>query len=142
MSITRALLASATTSLFLLIPGGAAEALYAAHPTKEFGFGEWGVWGVDHPTFIHKMAIFASTHRRVVLLAYFNGTKDRPEYAEVGPASGFPLVQREDGAKRLGAYRWHVTDPIVFARSLTANPVEQAFLDARHAAVNPAADQG
>lgn len=62
----------------------------------------------------------ASSARRERLLAYFNGTKDRPEYAEVGPASGFPIVLKDDGAKRVGAYRWHVTDPIVFARSLTA----------------------
>lgn len=62
----------------------------------------------------------ASSARRERLLAYFNGTKDRPQFAEVGPASGFPIILKDGGSKRVGAYRWHMTDPIVFARSLSA----------------------
>ena len=63
----------------------------------------------------------AKTARREGLLAYFNGTKDRPQFAEVGPTTGFPIITKgDDGGRRLGAYRWHLTDPIVFARSLDA----------------------
>ena len=51
----------------------AAEALYRAHPTKAFGFGEWGLWGFDDPAFVRAMGTFARTHRRLVLLAYFSG---------------------------------------------------------------------
>lgn len=50
----------------------AAEALYKAHPSKPFGFPEWGLWGVDDPSFVRRMAQFAKTHRRVQLLAYFD----------------------------------------------------------------------
>ena len=48
----------------------AAEALYASHPTKQFAFGEWGLWGIDDPAFVRAMGTFARTHRRVVMLAY------------------------------------------------------------------------
>jgi hypothetical protein len=33
---------------------------------------EWGLWGLDDPAFITKMAPFVRTHKRVELLAYFN----------------------------------------------------------------------
>jgi hypothetical protein len=51
----------------------AAQALYASHPSKPFAFGEWGLWGIDDPSFVRQMGNFARTHRRLVLLAYFNG---------------------------------------------------------------------
>jgi hypothetical protein len=51
----------------------AAQALYASHPSKPFAFGEWGLWGIDDPSFVRKMGTFARTHRRLVLLAFFNG---------------------------------------------------------------------
>jgi hypothetical protein len=50
-----------------------ADALYRAHPTKEFGFGEWGLWGIDDPAFIQAMSTFVRTHDRLVFLAYYNG---------------------------------------------------------------------
>lgn len=50
----------------------AADALYKAHPSKPFGFPEWGLWGLDDPAFIRRMAQFVKTHRRTTLLAYFN----------------------------------------------------------------------
>ena len=73
----------------------AAEALYASHPTKAFGFGEWGLWGVDDPWFIHKMGAFARTHKRVVLLAFFNGR----------PRSRFDLAAKPKATK---AYRRYI----------------------------------
>jgi hypothetical protein len=51
----------------------AAQALYASHPSKPFAFGEWGLWGTDDPSFVRQMGSFARTHRRLVLLAFFNG---------------------------------------------------------------------
>ena len=51
----------------------AAQKLYDSHPSKRFGFGEWGLWGIDDPAFVRQMGAFARTHRRLTLLAYFNG---------------------------------------------------------------------
>jgi hypothetical protein len=51
----------------------AAERLYAAHPSKPFSFPEWGLWGVDEPAFVAKMADWVKTHRRTELIAFYNG---------------------------------------------------------------------
>ena len=51
----------------------AAEALYEAHRSKPFSFPEWGLWGIDDPVFVEKMGAFVRSHRRTVLLAYFQG---------------------------------------------------------------------
>jgi hypothetical protein len=51
----------------------AAQKLYDSHPSKAFGFGEWGLWGIDDSSFVREMAYWARTHRRLVLLAYFSG---------------------------------------------------------------------
>jgi hypothetical protein len=50
----------------------AAEALYRAHPSKPFSFPEWGLWGLDDPTFVQRMRAFVLAHRRTELIAYFN----------------------------------------------------------------------
>lgn len=47
------------------------DRLYAAHPGKPYSFPEWGLWGIDHPTFIERMCAFVKTHARVQVLAYF-----------------------------------------------------------------------
>jgi hypothetical protein len=68
----------------------AADALYRAHPHKPFAFPEWGLWGIDDPTFVKTMAGFVHTHRRTTLISYFNqkshstwdlGTKPRSRAA-------------------------------------------------------------
>jgi hypothetical protein len=85
----------------------AADALYASHPTKAFGFGEWGLWGIDDPSFIEEMGTFARTHDRVVLLAFFNGRqrsiwslrtkpKSRAAYREYISPLGAPPVKEGD----------------------------------------------
>ena len=51
------------------------EALYRAHPDKPYAIPEWGNWGIDDPSFVIRMAEFARTHRRVELLAYYNGPR-------------------------------------------------------------------
>ena len=50
----------------------AAEALYVAHPGKPFAFPEWGLWGLDDPAFVQRMAAFVRSHPRVSMIAYFN----------------------------------------------------------------------
>ena len=51
------------------------ERLYRAHPSKPYAFPEWGLWGIDDPSFIQRMAQFARTHRRLELLAWYNGQR-------------------------------------------------------------------
>jgi hypothetical protein len=74
----------------------AAQALYESHPSKPFGFGEWGLWGIDDPSFIQKMGEFARDHRRLVLLAWFNGR----------PGSIFDLRTKPSAA---AAYRRYIS---------------------------------
>lgn len=50
-----------------------ANALYAAHPTKPFAFGEWAPWNIDDAGFVARMAAFVRTHSRVVLISYYSG---------------------------------------------------------------------
>ena len=49
----------------------AAEALYKRYKRKPFAFPEWGLWGIDDPQFVYRMAKFVRTHPRVELIAYF-----------------------------------------------------------------------
>jgi len=74
----------------------AAQKLYDSHPSKPFGFGEWGLWGIDDPSFVREMGKFARTHRRVVLLAWFNGR----------PGSIFNLGSKPSSA---AAYRKYIS---------------------------------
>jgi hypothetical protein len=68
------------------------DALYAAHPNKPYAFVEWGLWGIDHPSFVQRMASFVRSHRRVELLSYFNAKQ----------GSIFDLASKP---KSLAAYR-------------------------------------
>ncbi|MDF2695624.1 MAG: hypothetical protein K0S65_4007 [Labilithrix sp.] len=56
----------------------AAEQLYRAHPSKPYAFAEWGLWGLDAPSFVEEMAQFVRTHRRVELVAYYSGRRGSP----------------------------------------------------------------
>jgi hypothetical protein len=49
------------------------EALWKAHRDKPFGIAEWGLWGVDDPPFVERMAAFVKSHARIEFLAYFSG---------------------------------------------------------------------
>ena len=51
----------------------AIQRFYDAHPRKGFAFPEWGMQGLDDPTFVARMASFVKKHRRVELLSFFNG---------------------------------------------------------------------
>lgn len=70
----------------------AAAALYKAHPGKPFAFPEWGLWGIDDPAFVEKMATFVKTHGRTEMLAYFESV----------PGSVFDLASKP---KSKAAYR-------------------------------------
>jgi hypothetical protein len=51
------------------------EALYAAHRNKPYALAEWGLWGIDDPAFVEKMAAFVKSHGRIEFLAYFNSKR-------------------------------------------------------------------
>ncbi len=72
------------------------ERLYAAHPSKEFAIAEWGVWSIDDPAFVERMAAFVRSHRRVEFIAYFSGN----------PGSPFDLATKP---RSRAAYRQQIT---------------------------------
>ena len=85
--------------LYLQSTGAAWEAnekLYAAHPGKPYAIAEWGLWGMDDPSFVERMASFVKSHRRIELLAYFNSK----------PGSIWDLASKP---RSRGAYRRHIT---------------------------------
>jgi hypothetical protein len=47
--------------------------LYAAHPTKPFGFNEWAMWRSGDPGFVRALFAFVASHRRVGLMVYNQG---------------------------------------------------------------------
>ena len=49
------------------------EKLYASHPSKPYAIAEWGLWGIDDPAYVERMAAFVKSHGRVELLSYFSG---------------------------------------------------------------------
>jgi hypothetical protein len=51
----------------------ATDALYKAHPSKPFSIPEWGLWGLDDPSFVSQMAAFLKSHPRTVLASYYSG---------------------------------------------------------------------
>jgi hypothetical protein len=66
------------------------QALYSAHPTKPYAIGEWGLWGIDDPAYVRRMAAFVRNHPRVELISYYKsrvgsifdlGTKPRSRAA-------------------------------------------------------------
>jgi hypothetical protein len=52
------------------------EALYASHRNKPYAIAEWGLWGIDDPPYVERMAAFVRSHSRVEFLAYFSGKPD------------------------------------------------------------------
>lgn len=72
------------------------EALYRAHPRKPYAIAEWGLWGIDDPSFVERMAAFVKTHPRVEFVAYFNSK----------PGSVWDLASKP---RSRAAYRKHIT---------------------------------
>jgi hypothetical protein len=48
------------------------DALYTSHKNKPYAIAEWGLWGIDDPPYVERMAAFVKSHPRVELLAYFS----------------------------------------------------------------------
>jgi hypothetical protein len=71
-------------------------ALFKSHPDKPYGIGEWGLWGIDDPAFIRRMASFVRNHGRVEFTVFYE--------AERG--SMFDLGNKP---RSRAAYRRHMT---------------------------------
>jgi len=69
--------------------------LFKSHPTKPYVIGEWGLWGIDDPSFIRHMARFASSHARVEALVWYKSE----------PGSIFDLSSKP---KSLAAYKRYI----------------------------------
>jgi Glycosyl hydrolase family 26 len=63
------------------------ERLYDAHRSKPYAVVEWANWGRDDAAFVRRMAEFVRTHRRVELVAYYNGAAGSPWDIARQPAS-------------------------------------------------------
>ena len=48
------------------------DALYAAYRDKPYAIAEWGLWGIDDPPFVERMAAFVKSHPRTEFLVYFS----------------------------------------------------------------------
>jgi hypothetical protein len=49
-------------------------ALFRSH-SKRYAIGEWGLWGIDDPAFVRRMAQFVSTHPRVEAIVYYKSER-------------------------------------------------------------------
>ena len=74
----------------------AADRLYRAHRSKPYAFPEWGLWGIDDPGFVRRMAGWVGTHYRVQLLSWY----------ESRPGSIFDLATKP---RSRAAYRRYIT---------------------------------
>jgi hypothetical protein len=72
------------------------EALWASHRNKAYGFAEWGLWGIDDPPFVERMAAFVRSHARIEFLIYFSSR----------PGSLWDLASKP---RSRAAYRRHIT---------------------------------
>jgi hypothetical protein len=44
-------------------------------PASPYAIGEWGLWGIDDPAFVRRMANFVSTHPRVEAIVFFKSER-------------------------------------------------------------------
>src|SRR5918996_4487500 len=51
------------------------EKLYADYPRKPYAIGEFGLWGIDNPSFIRRMRKFVKEHRRTQVIVYYERKK-------------------------------------------------------------------
>jgi len=66
------------------------DRLYKAHKSKPYAIGEWGLWGLDDPSFVRRMAGWVKSHYRVQVMTWYEskagsifdlGTKPRSRAA-------------------------------------------------------------
>jgi hypothetical protein len=50
-------------------------ALFRSHPSKRYAIGEWGLWGIDDPAFVRRMASFVRNHPRVEAIVYYKSER-------------------------------------------------------------------
>lgn len=80
--------------------------LYAAYPSKPFGFNEWGIWLNGDPGFVKQLFSFVRSHRRVGLMAYNQG---------LNPSGPFRLY-------RFPAAAQEIRDQLISSRFLAYTP--------------------
>jgi hypothetical protein len=51
------------------------RALFNSHPGIPYAIGEWGLWGIDDPAFVRRMAQFVSSHPRVEAIVYYKSER-------------------------------------------------------------------
>jgi hypothetical protein len=63
-------------------PGGGSfeenQALYDAHGNKPYSLPEWGLQGVDDPSFVQRICDFVKTHRRTQMATYYESKPGSP----------------------------------------------------------------
>jgi hypothetical protein len=78
--------------------------LYAAYPSKPFGFNEWAMWKSGDPGFVRTLFGFVRSHRRIALMVYNEGlNSDGPFRLKRFPAATSEL-RRQLRSGRFLAY--------------------------------------
>ena len=49
--------------------------LFKSHPDKPYGIGEWGLWNIDDPAFVRRMANWVENHNRVEFATFFEAER-------------------------------------------------------------------
>jgi hypothetical protein len=83
--------------------GGLAR-LYAAYPSKPFGFNEWAMWQSGDPGFVARLFGFVRSHRRVGLMVYNQGLTAGGPFRLVHFPSATSAIRRELASSRFLAY--------------------------------------
>src|SRR5665213_1213363 len=79
------------------------ESLYAAYPSKPFGFNEWAMWKSGDPGFVRQLFAFVRSHRRMALMVYNEGlTSGGPFRLERFPAATSELRRQLRSSRFLG----------------------------------------
>jgi hypothetical protein len=79
------------------------ESLYAAYPSKPFGFNEWAMWKSGDPGFVQQLFAFVRSHKRIGLMVYNEGlTSGGPFRLERFPAATSELRRQLRSSRFLG----------------------------------------
>ena len=79
------------------------QALYAAYPSKPFGFNEWAMWQNGDPGFVRQLFAFVRAHRRIALMVYNEGlNSDGPFRLKRFPAATGEIRRQLSSPRFLG----------------------------------------
>jgi hypothetical protein len=79
------------------------QALYAAYPSKPFGFNEWAMWQNGDPGFVRQLFAFVRGHRRIALMVYNEGlSSDGPFRLKRFPAATGEIRRQLSSPRFLG----------------------------------------